>query len=36
MAKTKKRATPRTRNAAKVAEESNIGRETIDWSSVKP
>lgn len=36
MAKTKKRATPRTRNAAKVAEESNIGRETIDWSAVKP
>lgn len=36
MAKTKKRAIPRRGNAAKLAEESNIGRETIDWSAVKP
>jgi hypothetical protein len=36
MAKSKKRAIPRRGNAAKLAEESNIGRETIDWSSVKP
>lgn len=36
MAKTKKRAIPRRGNAAKLAEESNIGRETIDWSTVKP
>jgi len=36
MAKTKKRAIPRRGNAAKLAEEANIGRETIDWSSVKP
>jgi hypothetical protein len=36
MAKTKKRAIPRRGNAAKLAEETNIGRETIDWSSVKP
>ena len=36
MAKTKKRTIPRRGNAAKLAEETNIGRETIDWSSVKP
>ncbi len=36
MAKSKKRAIPRRGNAAKLAEESNIGRETIDWSEVKP
>jgi len=36
MAKTKKRAIPRRGNAAKLAEEANIGRETIDWSAVKP
>ena len=36
MAKTKKRAIPRRGNAAKLAEEANIGKETIDWSSVKP
>jgi len=36
MAKSKKRAIPRRGNAAKLAEESNIGRETIDWSAVKP
>jgi hypothetical protein len=36
MAKAKKRVIPRRGNAAKLAEESNIGRETIDWSSVKP
>lgn len=36
MAKSKKRAIPRRGNAAKLAEESNIGRETIDWSTVKP
>ena len=34
MAKTKKRAIPRRGNAAKLAEESNIGRETIDWKEV--
>jgi len=36
MAKVKKRAIPRRGNAAKLAEEANIGRETIDWSAVKP
>jgi hypothetical protein len=36
MAKAKKRAIPRRGNAAKLAEEANIGRETIDWSAVKP
>jgi hypothetical protein len=36
MPKSKKRAIPRRGNAAKLAEESNIGRETIDWSAVKP
>jgi len=36
MAKKTKRAIPRRGNAAKLAEESNIGRETIDWSTVKP
>ena len=36
MAKKTKRAIPRRGNAAKLAEESNIGRETIDWSAVKP
>ena len=36
MAKAKKRVIPRRGNAAKLAEESNVGGETIDWSSVKP
>jgi len=36
MAKAKKRVIPRRGNAAKLAEESNVGGETIDWSSIKP
>jgi len=35
MSKVKKR-TARRGNEAKLAEESNVGRETIDWSSIKP